>query len=68
MSKLKYLQLNPVHNCFKDCPMVYEVKPYLDTLYSEIRWYRILVPLKLTINKKLLEHGDKKESYMDLLK
>ena len=68
MSKLKYLQLNPIHNGFEECPMVYEDTPYLDPFYQEIRWYRKLIPMKLYINKMILNHGDKKESYMGILK
>ncbi len=68
MSKLKYLQLNPIHNGFEECPMVYEDTPYLDTFYHEIRWYRKLIPMKLYMNKMITNHGDKKESYMGILK
>ena len=68
MSEPKYLQLNPIHSGFTECPMIYEDTPYLDPFYHEIRWYRKLVPMKLYINKMILNHGDKKESYMGILK
>jgi hypothetical protein len=68
MSELKYLQLNPVHNGFVECPMIYQDTPYIDPFFHEIKWYRKLVPVKLYMNKILVQYGEKKESYMGILK
>jgi len=64
MKDPKYLVFNPVHNGFKEVPMVYKICPYLN-MFNEIQHERRLAPI---VNYMKVEDKTNPEDYKIVLR